>query len=489
MKAADRRLADPTWELRRPARLTDFLIALGAILCLAGCAVGPKLQRPALETAAGFRFATGGSTNSFADLPWWQVFKDPHLLGLISTAVTNNLDLRQAMARVEHARNLAAAARGSAFPQVSYDGALGRGRNAAFNSPVPANGATESSAASSLHAFWEIDLWGRIGRLSEAARARSIATEETRRSITTALVSDVATAYFELLQLDEELAIQRAATNAYAVSLRLFEDRLLNGAASKLETDRAAAALANATAHIPQLELSLATTENRLNVLLGQHPAAIERPRPLDPSLITPEIPPGLPTQLLLRRPDLRAQEQLLVAANADIGASLAEFFPRFGMTTLIGKVSPELSAFTLGSANVWNVGASLAGPVFQGGRLRSQYRASKAAFDEAKAAYEQSLLRALQEVSDALITREKLGDARRHIHQAAAALSAAVELARQRYLGGRSNYYEVLQAQQELYPTLRAEVQARVGELTATIRLYKALGGGWQASAPQPAD
>lgn len=450
-----------------------------------GCAMGPNYQRPAVETPPAFRSAVEGigSTNSFADLPWWQVFKDPVLLGLIQTAVTNNHDLRQAVARVEQARNVAVAARASLFPQVGYGGGVGRGRNALFNTPAGLNGAIESSAQVRLSALWEIDLWGRIRRLSEAARAEYLATDEARRGITTSLVGGVAAAYFQLLQFDQELAIQRAATNAYAASYKLFEDRFKNGAASKLEADRAAAALANAAALIPQLELSVATTENQLHVLLGQYPGPVTRNSLTNQTLLAPEIPAGLPSELLRRRPDVRASEQLLVAANASIGASLANFFPQIGLTTFIGRASPELSAFTGGAANMWNVGATLAGPVFQGGQLRAQHRLSKARFAEASSAYEQSVLVAFQEVSDALVSRQKLGEARAYHEQAAAALASSVNLATERYLGGRSSYYEVLQAQQELYPTQRAQIQAQVGELVAIIQLYKALGGGWQTT------
>ena len=458
-----------------------FVIGLCSLVFMAGCAIGPNYKRPAVDAPGSFRFAASPSTNSFGDLPWWEVFKDPILLELITTAVTNNYDLRQAVARVEQARNLAVAARAPLFPQVGYGGNVGRGRNALFNTPAGLNGATESYAAANLNAVWEIDFWGRIRRLSEAARAEYLATDEARRAVTTALVSDVASAYFQLLQFDEELAIQQAATNAYTSSLRLFQDRLNNGIASKLETDRAAAALANAASIIPRLELSIATTENQLSVLLGRNPGPIARNSLTNQVLVTPDIPAGLPSELLRRRPDVLASEQLLIAANANIGASLADFFPRIGMTTFIGKVSPELSAFTAGSANMWNVGASLAGPVFQGGQLRAQYRGSKAKFDEARAAYEQSILTSFQEVSDALIARQKLGEARLYNEQAAVALGSSVELATQRYVGGRSSYYEVLQAQQELYPTQRAQVQAQVGELIAIIQLYKALGGGWQ--------
>src|SRR6266576_3866902 len=411
-----------------------FAIGLCPLVFMAGCAIGPNYKRPAVDAPGNFRFAASQSTNSFGDLPWWEVFKDPILLELITTAVTNNYDLRQAVARVEQARNLAVAARAPLFPQLGYGGNVGRGRNALFNTPAGLNGATESSAAANLNAVWEIDLWGRIRRLSEAARAEYFASDQARRAITTALVSDVATAYFQLLQFDEELGIQQAATNAYTSSLRLFQDRLNNGVASKLETDRAAAALANAASIIPRLELSIATTENHLSVLLGRNPGPMARNSLTNQVLVIPDIPAGLPSELLRRRPDLLASEQLLIAANASIGASLANFFPQIGMTTFIGKVSPELSAFTAGSANIWNVGASVAGPVFQGGQLRAQYRASKAKFDEAKSGYEQSILTAFQEVSDALITREKLGEARVYNEQAAVALASSVELATQRY-------------------------------------------------------
>lgn len=462
-----------------------FILACLATVLISGCAIGPNYKRPTVNTPADFRFTTNQSTNSFGDVPWWEAFQDPALVDLITIAITNNYDLRQAVARVEQARNLAVVARAPLFPQIGYRGDVGRGRNALFNSPAWLNGATESTAQVNLNVLWEIDLWGRIRRLSEAARAEYLSTDDARRGVTISLVSQMATAYFQLLQFDEELAIQRAATNAFTASFRLFEDRLKNGAASKLETDRAAAALANAASIIPRLELDIATTENQIKVLLGQNPGPIARNALTNRVLITPDIPAGLPSELLRRRPDVLASEQLLIAANANIGASLANFFPQIGLTTFIGKVSPELSVFTAGSANMWNVGATLAGPLFQGGQLRAQYRASKARFEEAKAAYEQNVLTALQEVSDALIARQKLGEARFYNEQAAAALASSVDLATQRYVGGRSSYYEVLQAQQELFPTQRAQVQAQVGELLAIVQLYKALGGGWQPGVP----
>jgi multidrug efflux system outer membrane protein len=462
------------------------LIPLLALALIGGCAVGPNYKRPAVDTPESHRFATGETTNSFGDLPWWQVFEDPTLQDLIRTAVTNNYDLKQAVARVEQARQQVTVARAPLFPQIGYGGDVGRGKNALFNTPIANNGATASSALLNVNAFWEIDLWGRIRRLTEAARAQYLATDEARRGVMITLVSDVATAYFTLLDLDQELQIQKAATNAYAGSFRIFNDRRINGVASRLETDRAAASLANAAAVIPQLEQQIATTENQINVLLGRNPGAIPRGSLAELPPFPAEIPAGLPATLLQRRPDVLASEQSLVAANALIGANFANFFPRIGLTTFFGKVSPELSAFSSGTATAWNVGASLTGPLFQGGQLRAQYRASKAAFDEAKAAYEQTVINAFDEVSNVLISREKFAEALVYDAQAVAALTSSVEVATERYLNGKSSYYEVLQAQQELYPTQRAQVQTQVGELVAVVQLYRALGGGWQVEADQ---
>ncbi|HXI72903.1 MAG TPA: efflux transporter outer membrane subunit [Verrucomicrobiae bacterium] len=464
------------------------LAVLAIVTVVGGCAVGPNYKRPVVQSPENFRFNENQTTNSLGDLPWWQVFQDPVLQGLIGTALTNNYDLKQAVARVEQARNQAVAANSAFFPQIGYSGDVGRGRNALYNTPTPApNSPTLSSAQLSLSAAWEIDLWGRIRRSSEAARAQYLATDEARRGVMITLVSDVATTYFQLLQLDQELAIEREATNAYTGSLRIFNDRLINGVASKLETDRAAAALANAAATIPQLELQIASTENQLNVLLGRNPGPIERGSLTNQAMLTPEIPAGLPSELLRRRPDVLQSEQSLIAANANIGVSVANFFPQIGLTTFLGRASPELSSFTSGAGNLWDLGGTMSGPVFQGGRLRAGYRAAKAQFDEAKAAYQQSVITAFAEVSNALITRQKLDEVYVYNGQAVVALAESVELATQRYLNGKSSYYEVLQAQQELYPTQRAQVQTQVGELNAVVQLYKTLGGGWQEDTNSP--
>lgn len=456
-------------------------VVIVAVALAGGCAVGPNYQRPAIDTPGNYRFASTQTGTSIGDLQWRQVFTDPQLQALIATALTNNYNIIQAAARVEQARNAAIVARAGLFPQIGYGGDIGRGKNALFNSPFGLNGGLASSALLNVNAFWEIDFWGRIRRLSEAARAQYLATDEARRAVTISEVSEIAIAYYQLLDLDQELEIQRQATNAYAGSYRIFNDRRLNGVASKLETDRAEAAFADAASTIPQLEIQIGQTEDRINLLLGHNPGPVARGSLTNTAAPQVSIPAGLPSDLLLRRPDVRQSEQLLVAANANIGANLANFFPRIGLTTFFGRASPELSEFTSGSGNFWNVGATLTGPLFQGGQLKAQYKAAKASFDEAKAAYQQSVLTAFQEVSDSLIAREKLADTLVYDVQEVNALASSVSLATDRYINGKSSYFEVLEAQQQLYPAQRSQVQTQAGEWITVVQLYQALGGGWQ--------
>ena len=456
------------------------------LLSMTGCVVGPRYHRPVTNPPDNFRFAHGQTTNSLADLPWRDVFQNPFLQNLIVGVLTNNYDLRLAVARVEEARYVVMATRSPLFPQIGYGAVIERSHNSLFNEDfLTDRGATTSSVIAGINGTWEIDFWGRVRQMTRAAQAQYLATDEARRSLTITLVSDVATAYYQLLDLDQELRIQRQATNAYAESYRIFNDRYKNGVGSRLAIERAAASLASAAATIPQLETQIATTEDAINILLGRNPGSVLRDSLTNQPPAESDIPVGLPSDLLQRRPDVVEAEQFLVAANADIGVSLANFFPQIGLTTLLGRASPELSAFTGGSANFWSVGAAVAGPLFTGGQLYAQYRGSKAQFIEAKAAYQQTVLTAFQEVSDALITRQKLSDIRMFDDQAAAALASSVDLATQRYINGMSGYYEVLEAQQQLYPAETAAVQAQAGEWIEIVQLYKALGGGWPAGPP----
>ena len=452
----------------------------GSFALLSGCAVGPNYKRPVVESPAAFRSDTQFPSNAYSDLNWWEVYKDDMLQSLIREALTNNYDLRIAMARVEQARALAMQARSQFVPSVSYNGTVSRGRNYVFGSGFPDNGATFNSAIATLNAFWEVDLWGRVRRLNESAKAQFLASEEARRGVRLTLLSDVAATYFQLLELDQELVIASSTTNSFGESLRIFSQRVKGGTASALQSARAEAALDDAAASVPSIRERISAAENQLCVLLGRNPGAIERPSPLLTQDV-PAVPPGLPSDLLQRRPDIRQAEQLLRSANAQVGESAAEFFPKIGLTALLGKVSPELSGFTLGTANAWGIAAEGIGPLFEGGRLVGQYRQSKAARNEFELRYRQTILNAFREVSDALVSREQLVEIRQHLANEVTALESAVKLSTERYVAGKADYYEVLEAQQQLFPAELNLARTQRDQLIAVVTLYKTLGGGWQ--------
>jgi multidrug efflux system outer membrane protein len=453
---------------------------MASFLLLAGCAVGPNYQRPAIDSPSSFRGGTATTNAAVAELEWWGVYQDPALQALIREAFTNNYDLRIAVSRVEQSRQVAAQARSQFFPSVNYNGNVSRGRNDLFGSAYPNGGATASSVVASVNAFWEVDLWGHVRRLNESARAQFLASEEARRGVRLSLVSEVASDYLQLLELDQELEITSRTTNSFGESLKIFSQRAEGGTASALETSRAEAALDDANAAIPDVLSQIAITENQLCILLGRNPGPIERPAQPPEMMLAPEVPAGLPSSLLERRPDVRQAEQVLRSANAQIGVSVAEFFPTIGLTALLGRISPELSAFTLGGANAWGVAAEGAGPIFEGGRLVGQYRQAKAARDEARLHFQQTALTALGDVSDSLILRQRLGEIREQQAREVTALEAAVRLSSERYLAGKASYYEVLEAQQQLFPAQVNLARTRRDQQLAIVTLYKALGGGW---------
>jgi len=460
-------------------RLGKAIRLLCIVVCVSGCAVGPNYKRPAIDSPAAFRSENSIASNGSGDLAWWEVYRDPVLQDLIRQAVTNNYDLRIALARVEQARALAMQARSQFVPSVGYSANVGRGRNFVAGSAFPDNGATVSSATAALNAFWEVDLWGRVRRLNESARAQFLASEEAQRGVRLILLSDVATTYFQLLELDQELQIASRTTNSFAESLRIFSQRVAGGTASALQSARAEAALDDAAATVPAIRQRIWASENQLCVLLGRNPGPIERPAALL-NQETPEVPAGLPSALLERRPDIREAEQLLTSANAQVGEALAEFFPKIGLTALLGKVSPELSGFTLGAANAWGIAAEAGGPIFEGGRLVGQYRHSKATRTEFELQYRKTILNAFREVSDALNSREELVAMQELQAREVAALETAVKLSTERYVAGKADYYEVLEAQQQLFPAELSLARTQRDRLLAVVSLYKALGGGW---------
>jgi multidrug efflux system outer membrane protein len=451
------------------------------VFLVASCAVGPNYRRPAVDSPAAFRGEPNATTNSLADLAWWKVYQDPTLQAFIREALTNNYDLRIAVTRVEQARAVAMQARSQFVPSINYNGAVSRGRNELLGNTVPNGGATRNAFAGTLDAFWELDLWGRVRRLNESARAQFLATEEARRGVLLSLLSDVSTAYLRLLELDQELAVASRTTNSFGDSLKIFSQRLEGGVASELETDRAEAALAGAAAAVPDIQQQIVLTENQLCILLGRRPGPIGRGASLLTQRMPPEVPAGLPSALLERRPDVRQAEQLLRSANADVGETIAEFFPQIGLTAFLGKVSSGLSSVTLGSANAWSTAASASGPLFQGGRLTGQYRQFKAAREEARLRYQYTVLTAFQDVANALISREKLAEVREQQAREVKVLDAAVRVSTRRYLAGHASYYEVLEAQQQLFPAELNLARVERDQLLAIVQLYKALGGGWE--------
>jgi outer membrane protein, multidrug efflux system len=455
---------------------------------LAGCAIGPDYKRPRVAEPPTFRGQVTTEAASLADAPWWEVFQDPILKGLVLEALNNNYDAAIAAARVQEARANLRTARSDLFPSLDYGISAGRGKVTPGVAGSPGGPSPNASNfySATMSMSWEVDIWGRIRRLNEAARATLFATEDARRGVWLTLVSDLAQAYFQLLELDVQLQIARSSTDAYQSTYNLFLDRLNLGVASKLETSRALGALGEAQATIPQLESDIVAKENQISILLGKAPGPIPRGEPMYAQPVVPVVPAGLPSALLARRPDLRQAEQQLVAANARVGVAKAEFFPKFNLTSLFGTSSPEVSALTGGSATIWAVAGVFSGPLFNAGRTLGTYRASIAQWEQTRLEYEQAVLVALREVSDALTALAKLTDAEVGQDTAVRALTEAVDHATDRYRTGLANYFEVLEALQQLYPAQNTLAQIRRNRLLAYVQLYKALGGGWSLADAQ---
>lgn len=445
-----------------------------------GCAVGPNYKRPVVPVPATFygQEQAVAEARSLADSRWWGVFQDPVLTGLVDEALEKGFDARLAAGRVEEARALYGVARGDLLPAVGYQGGWDRTRLDQVQSPSQP---TQTKWTAKAGFSWELDLWGRIRRQTEASRALYLATEEARRGVLLSLASDVATAYFELRDLDAELEIARRTTAAFQGIYDLFGRQLAGGAASALETSRAEASLGQVAAHIPELERAIVAKENEINLLLGRNPQPILRGGPA--ATMPPDVPPGLPSALLERRPDVRQAEELLVAANAGIGVAKASFFPTLSLTGYFGNVSPVLGEL-VSKGNVWSLDAGLLGPIFAAGRLKKNYEAARARHEEARVQYEAAVASSLAEVSRALMDRTKLVETERQRARAVNAYREAVRLANLRYVAGLSAYFEVLEAQQQLYPTEIGLAQTHRDQLIALVNLYKALGGGWATEA-----
>jgi multidrug efflux system outer membrane protein len=419
-----------------------LLAGLFFTLLICGCAVGPNYKRPGVDMPGGYRGEQQPAINSLADLPWWQIFHDDQLQSFIREALTNNYDLKTAVSRVEQARAQVAEARSQLFPQIDYGALVGGGKNVQGSSFPSPTGTEGSEVAADLTAGWEIDLWGRIRRQTEAARAQFLATQEARRNIMISLIAQVAQDYFQLLALDRELQIARDSTNSFGDSLRIFNQRLRGGVASKLETSSAEALLDAANASLPDLEQQIAAQENQLNLLLGRNPGPVARISISLESEEPPDVPAGLPSVLLERRPDIREAEQQLRAANAQVGVAEANFFPQLDLTGLFGAVSPAVAAASSGGVIAWSAAANLTGPLFHGGQIRAQYQQARAVRDQAVFQFQSTVLNAFQEISSDLVARQKLALERGQRRQAVAAFQEAFKIAMDRYRMGTSSYF-----------------------------------------------
>jgi outer membrane protein, multidrug efflux system len=463
-------------------KLAPFPFAIMVSSLVAACAVGPNYHRPAVPTPTAYRGPSDNApvpaeTASYADLPWWQVFQDPQLQELIRTALKQNYDLQLATERINAGRAQVAVTRSSLFPQVQGDGTFQGGKEGTFQTKYNFLGLTADAA-------FQLDFFGKLRRATEASRAELLATEDARQTVILTLVSDVASNYFALLQLDLELQITHDTVAAQEDSVKLTNLRLQHGVANKLDVLQAQQVLDSANATVPDLERQIAQEENAISILLGNYPQAVPRGRPLVEQLLPPEIPPGLPSSLLERRPDIREAEQILVAANAEIGVAKAQFFPQISLTGSGGGAFGRSSAFSglmSSQVGIWSYGAQVSQPIFTGGALRGNLRLAESQHQQELIAYREAIQHAFGDVSDSLIAYQKFHQVRVRQEDSVADLQESVRLSNMRYKGGTTTYLEVLDGQRSLFAAELTLAQARGTEYQSLVQLYRALGGGWQ--------
>src|SRR5579864_377009 len=463
-------------------KIARLLVSVLGCGLLAGCAVGPKYHRPTLQTPTAFRDVTEDSQQqaqaaSYADLPWWQVFQDSKLQELIRTALKQNYDLQLATERINAARAQVAITRSGLFPQVSANANFNGGKDSATRFKY--NFLTLVGDAA-----FQLDLFGRLRRATEASRAELLATEDARQTVILTIVGDLASDYFTLLQLDLQLQITRETVKTQTDSVKLTQLRLDRGVATKLDVLQAQQVLDTANAQIPDLERLIAQEEDAISILLGDYPHDVPRGLPLMEQTIPPEVPAGLPSSIMERRPDIREAEQILIASNAEIGVAKAQFFPQIALTGSGGGAFGRSSVFSSLMASqigIWSYGAEVSQPIFTGGALRGNLRLAKSEDRQALIAYRQTIQHAFGDVSDALIGYEKLHQVRLRQQDTVSDLEDTVGTSLIRYRGGITTYLEVLDGQRSLYSAELTLAQARGNEYQSLVQLYRALGGGWQ--------
>jgi outer membrane protein, multidrug efflux system len=459
------------------------LILLSAALLASGCTVGPNYKRPTVTAPGSYRGATTDEAvqtglAAFGDQKWWDIFQDEQLRTLIRTALTQNYDLRIAASRVLEARGQLGITRADQFPSLSA-GAGVSDTQTAQSKFLPAF--ETSTGQMNVSAAWELDFWGKYRRATEAARANLVATEWARREVLSTLVGNVAGAYFQLRALDLELEISKRTLNSRQESLRLTRILADGGSTTLLDVRQAEQLVFTASAEIPVLEQQIEQQENFLSILLGKNPGDISRGQALTEQRQPPEVPPGLPSSLLERRPDIQQAEAQLVAANAEIGVARAAYFPQISLNGASGFQSSALTNLFTGPAGAWSFGASLTQPIFTGGRLRSQVRLAEARQQTAVLFYQQSIQGAFRSVSDGLVAYRKTREFRAQQELLFRSAEDAARLSHMRYKGGVTGYLEVLTNETNAFSTELGLAQARFNELLALVQLYQALGGGWE--------
>jgi len=461
-------------------------VVSGAILFAAvssSCTVGPNYNKPLVVEPTVYRGAAAElsakpDVASFGDQKWWDVFQDEALQTLIRAALEQNYDVRIAATRILEARALLGIAQADQLPEVTASASVfsqrspaAAGRPAVDTSPVQLG----------LSASWELDFWGRFRRATESARANLLSDEWAQRQVISSLVSDVASAYFQLREQDLELEISRQTLASRRDSLRLTQVLADGGATSLLDVRQAEQLVFGASASIPDLESRIEQQENFISILVGRNPEGVMRGRPLIDQQQPPEVPAGLPSSLLERRPDILQAEQQLVAANAQIGVAKADFFPRISLTAIGGYQSSALSRLFTGPAGLWTFGASALQPVFEGGRIRNNVAFAEARTQEATLVYQRTVQQAFRDVSDALVSYGKSREVRTEQQKLTTAAEDATRLSNMRYRGGAASYLEVLDSETRFFDAQLNLAQAQLRELQSLVQIYRSLGGGWQ--------
>jgi multidrug efflux system outer membrane protein len=459
------------------------IFLLSAALLASGCTVGPNYMRPAAAVPGSYRGTTSDEAAqaqlaALGDQKWWDIFQDEQLRTLIRTALTQNYDLRIAASRVLEARAQLGIIRADQFPSLGAGAGISDNRTAQSKF-LPAF--ETSTGQVNVSGAWELDFWGKYRRATEAARANLVASEWARREVLSTLVANVAGAYFQLRALDLELEISKRTLNSRQESLRLTRILADGGSTTLLDVRQAEQLIFTASAEIPVLEQQREQQENLLSILLGQNPGDIPRGQTLTEQRQPPEVPTGLPSSLLERRPDIQQAEAQLVAANAEIGVARAAYFPQISLNGAGGFQSSALTNLFTGPAGAWSFGASLTQPIFTGGRLRSQVRLAEARQQTAVLFYQQSIQGAFHSVSDALVSYHKTREFRAQQELLFRSAQDAARLSHMRYAGGVTGYLEVLTNETNSFSAELGVVQARLNELLAVVQVYQALGGGWQ--------